>query len=81
MGSISRQVAELNGYASGVATSPRRRVLLDISHTTHELLFAHDLTFVEAAHLYFVLALQTEGEASLDEPHGLFQRHIRRGSH
>ena len=45
----------------------------------HELLFAHDLALVEAAHPHIQLALQTEGEAALDELHGFFQRNIGGG--
>lgn len=52
-------------------------VLLDIPHTIHELLFAHDLALVEATHPHVELAFETEGEATLDELHRLFKRNIR----
>jgi len=58
---------------------PPHRVLLDISHAARELLAAHDLTFVEAAHPHIVLALQAEGESALDELHRLLKRNIRSG--
>jgi len=54
-------------------------VLLDIPHTAHKLLFAHDLALVEAAHPHVGLALQTEGKAALDKLHGLFKRNIQSG--
>jgi len=57
--------------------SPANGILLDIPDTAYELLFAHNLAFVEAAHPDIQLAFQAKGEASLDELHGLFERNIR----
>jgi hypothetical protein len=54
-------------------------VLLDIANTAHKLLFRWDLALVEAALPHIMLALQTEGEAALDELHGFFQRYVRCG--
>jgi len=54
-------------------------VFLDIPHTVHELLFAHNLALVETVHPHFKLALEPEGEATLDELHGLFQRNFWSG--
>jgi len=56
---------------------PANGVLLDIAHTAYELLFAHDLALVEAAHPHVELALQAEGESALDELHRFFKRNIR----
>ena len=58
---------------------PADGVLFDIAHAADELFFAHDLALVEAAHPDIELAFQAEGEASLDELHGLFKRNIGRG--
>jgi len=55
------------------------RVLLDIPCAVHELRFVHDLALIEAPHPHVALAFQAEGEASLDELHGLFERDIRGG--
>src|ERR1017187_2979540 len=55
------------------------RVLLDISHTTQKLFFGRDLAFVETALPHVVLALQAEGEATLDELHRFFKRYISGG--
>jgi len=52
---------------------PSNGILLDIPHTTHELLLAHDLALVEATHPYIEFAFQAEGEAALDELHGFFK--------
>jgi hypothetical protein len=59
--------------------SPANGVLLEIQHTVDELLFGHDLAFVEAAHPHVQPAFQAEGKASLNELHGFFERNIRSG--
>ena len=80
MGSNIPRAAELKRYASGVASKPPpHRILLDIPHTAHELLFRRNLALVEAAHPHIELAFQAEGEAALDELHRFFKRNIRSG--
>ena len=54
-------------------------ILVDISRAACEFLCAHHLGFVEASHPHIQFALQTEGEASLDELHGLFEGNLRSG--
>jgi len=72
------------GGAEGVGLWRRSKpsangILLDVPHAVDELLFAHDLALVEAAHPHIRLALQAERETALDELHGLFKRHIGGG--
>ena len=59
--------------------TPPDRIVLNIPHTIHKLLFGQYLALVEAAHPHIELALQPEGEAALDELHGFFKRNIRSG--
>ena len=56
--------------------SAANRILLDIQHTSLELLFSHDLALVEAAHPYIHLAFHLEGKPSFDELHGFFERDV-----
>ena len=55
-------------------------ILRDIALAVHELRLGHDPTLVEAAHPYVELAFQAEGEAALDELHGLFEGNVWRRS-
>ena len=52
---------------------------MDVSRTAQELLRAHYLSLVEAAHPHIQFALQAEREASLDVLHGLFEGNIWSG--
>ena len=54
-------------------------ILVDVSDTAYEFFCAEGLGLVEAACPDILLALQTEGEPSFDELHGLFQGNIRSG--
>ena len=54
-------------------------ILVDVSDTAYEFFCAEGLGLVEAACPDILLALQTEGEPSFDELHGLFQGNIGSG--
>jgi len=73
-----------SGRTEGVGLRRRSKssangVLFNVPYTVHELLFAHDLALVEAAHPHLGLALQAERETSFDELHRLFKRHVGGG--
>ena len=59
--------------------SPANRVPFDIRDTLNELLFRHDLALVETARPHIQLTFQTEGEASLYELQGFFERDVWSG--
>lgn len=63
---------------SGSQSSPNG-IFVNISRAACEFLCAHHLALVEASRPYIQFAFQAEGEATLDEQHGLFEGSVWSG--